>query len=445
MKKVLILAYDFPPYKTVGAMRPAGWYKYFNEFGVYPIIVTRNWNVVSNDLLDYHRESVTKKLIYEKDQGGEIIKTPYSKNISDRLLLKYGKNKFKIFRKAISAIYEIGQYLFKIGTKQNLYVGAKEYLSHNHVDAIIATGSPHILFKYASDLSKEFNTPWIADYRDPWSQSKSRSFYGLLTRWNKYFEKKYTKNSLFATTVSEFCQAQIVSNYSKPIHVIRNGYDDEVFRDNEKYKQPKTLTIAFAGTIYKWHPIEKFLSVIEELILSGHRINLKFIGVNNSDRIKTFIKTKDSLKSCIQLLPKLSGDDYVKSLSESNLLLLFNDYSLIGTKIYDYIACNREVLMCFSEEIKGSTNEIPYFGREIENISNSVQADLIKQTNSGVAIKNAFELKALLIERIKNLESEGKINCNAIDTHKLSRRFQTMLFAELIQNINATQTQKLDF
>ncbi len=34
MKKVLILAYDFPPYVSVGGLRPYSWYKYFKEFGL---------------------------------------------------------------------------------------------------------------------------------------------------------------------------------------------------------------------------------------------------------------------------------------------------------------------------------------------------------------------------------------------------------------------------
>ncbi len=34
MKRLLILAYDFPPYVSVGGLRPYAWYKYLKEFGV---------------------------------------------------------------------------------------------------------------------------------------------------------------------------------------------------------------------------------------------------------------------------------------------------------------------------------------------------------------------------------------------------------------------------
>jgi len=41
MKRVLILAYDFPPYVSVGGLRPYAWYRYLHEFDVFPIVVTR--------------------------------------------------------------------------------------------------------------------------------------------------------------------------------------------------------------------------------------------------------------------------------------------------------------------------------------------------------------------------------------------------------------------
>ncbi|MFM7666825.1 MAG: glycosyl transferase family 1, partial [Bacteroidota bacterium] len=43
MKKVLIISYFFPPCNLTASNRIAGWKKHLPEFGIYPIIVTRNW------------------------------------------------------------------------------------------------------------------------------------------------------------------------------------------------------------------------------------------------------------------------------------------------------------------------------------------------------------------------------------------------------------------
>ncbi|MDY0217231.1 MAG: hypothetical protein RBS19_09780 [Bacteroidales bacterium] len=37
MEKVLILAYDFPLYVSVGGLRPYSWYKNFHEFEYFII------------------------------------------------------------------------------------------------------------------------------------------------------------------------------------------------------------------------------------------------------------------------------------------------------------------------------------------------------------------------------------------------------------------------
>ena len=146
MKKVLILAYDFPPYSSVGGLRPYSWFKYFKSFGAEPIVITRQWGKTIDNHLDYITSSKENKTIYENLDSGLILRTPYKSNLANRIYLKYGENKFSLLRKIISAYYEIGQYLFKIGPKKQIYYGAKEFLKNNKVDAIIATGDPFVLF-----------------------------------------------------------------------------------------------------------------------------------------------------------------------------------------------------------------------------------------------------------------------------------------------------------
>lgn len=190
MKKLLIIAYDYPPYVSVGGLRPHSWFKYFNQFGVYPIIVTRQWDNKYQNSLDYIAPSQTNEVVEEVFDNGTIIRTPYKPNLANRLLLKHGNNRFRVIRKLVSAYYEIMQYMLFVGPKAGLYHAAKTYLKNNKVDCIIATAEPFILFKYAAVLGKEFNTPWIADYRDPWSSNRDVQKNILLKYWFYYLEKR---------------------------------------------------------------------------------------------------------------------------------------------------------------------------------------------------------------------------------------------------------------
>ena len=61
MKKVLILAYDFPPNNSIGSQRPYSWYQHFINNQLYPVIITRHWdsNIISEiDCIFEHRSKL---------------------------------------------------------------------------------------------------------------------------------------------------------------------------------------------------------------------------------------------------------------------------------------------------------------------------------------------------------------------------------------------------
>ena len=63
------------------------------------------------------------------------------------------------------------------------------YLKKNPVDIIISTGPPHSMHLIALELKKRLNIPWLADFRDPWTNI---DFYKdlKLTRWADNKHKK---------------------------------------------------------------------------------------------------------------------------------------------------------------------------------------------------------------------------------------------------------------
>jgi len=442
VKNILILAYDFPPYVSVGGMRPYNWYRYFKEFGVNPVVITRQWSNHFGNQLDYIAPSDSNDLIIEETQYGSIYRTPYRPNLSNRLLLKYGEKKFKIFRKLISGYFEFTQYVFNVGPKKEIYYCAKEYLRKNKVDAIIATGDPFVLFSYASQLSDEFNIPWIADYRDCWVQDKTRSGNFLLKQWNAFFERKYIRNVFKITTVSSFIQKQLEQNITnKPFEIIHNGFDPEVKTKASKIlQQNNKMTIAFAGTIYKWHPMEDFLNVCNELINSSEikHFQLELYGINIPTEIGSIIdKRFPNLKSSVFIFPKLDNETLSNKLAQANAFLLFNDYSILGTKIFTYLGLKRKIILCFSEDTDAIDLKKKYYNlQEFDSESKMLQQEVIESTNSGVVVKNKAHLKQVLTDLNTELFETGKIECNSHGIENYSRKIQVEKLAGIIKSID---------
>src|SRR5574344_235022 len=310
MKKVLILAYDFPPYVSVGGLRPNAWYKYLKEFNIEPIVVTRQWSNDYGDERDYIAPSQSQNILYEVTQQGLIIRTPYKPSTSNQLYLKYGPNKYILLRKLLSAYYEFAQFLMNVGQKVNLYKAAQIYLKQQHVDCIIATGEPFILFKYAAKLSQKFHIPWIADYRDPWVENENRSSFFIQKKWNLFFERKYVNNAQAIITVSDFCRFKIQEHIrEKKFYIIPNGYDPEAI-DKVKEIQQKSdvLRFAFVGTIYNWHPLDSVLNVFHCFIAqqSDVKIEINFFGINNANSLKELLKQKyPNLEEFVHIIARM--------------------------------------------------------------------------------------------------------------------------------------------
>lgn len=439
MTKVLILAYDFPPYVSVGALRPYSWYKYLNEFRVYPVVVTRQWSNSFGSHLDYVAPGEVNGVIEEKTPKAHLIKAPYKPNLANRILLTYGDSKFVLIRKLVTGFYEYVQWIFTIGPKATIFKEADHYLSLNKVDVIIASGDPFILFKYASKLSKKYNTPWIADYRDPWSQGLQITNQWFKW-WNVFFEKRTLKSCSNIVTVSKFVQYQISSLLkNKRFTILPNGFDDESINEIKDLKQQNgELTIALSGTIYKWHPVNSFLSVFNEFIKENPnaKIKINFYGINNVSELSDFIdKNCDYIKNRIQITQRIPNAELLKIMAQHNVFLLFNYYSYMGTKIYDYLAMKRKILLCYSDDSEAKLLKANYYKIKEDSNHQNLQSELIIETNSGIIVKDKAHLKQVLIDLYNEFTENGFIACNSNGIEKFSRKIQTQKLAELIETI----------
>jgi hypothetical protein len=89
----------FSPYVSVGGLRPYSWFQYFHEFGVYPIVITRQWSNEHRNFLDYIAPSESEEVEVGEFAHGTIIRTPYTQNISNKMLEKYGKINMHLLEK----------------------------------------------------------------------------------------------------------------------------------------------------------------------------------------------------------------------------------------------------------------------------------------------------------------------------------------------------------
>jgi glycosyltransferase involved in cell wall biosynthesis len=411
--KCLILAYDFPPYNSIGAQRPLGWYKYLHFSGIYPIVVTRHWDAHISGTIDCIKPTKQTVIECQTDVCGTLVRVPFKPNLRDKMLLRFGTSRYTVLRKILTVIFQLFEFHFGLAdNKKCIYKAASNYIKSNRVDIIIATGEPFILFKYASKLSKKYKLPWIADYRDGWSTNYNRKapeklFYRIIERRLLASSSQIiTVSEAFANEISQIVPRKLVS-------VVKNGYFPEKF-ESITITRNKKLTIAFAGTLYPYQPIEMFA---EGLAMFKGKSNciLKFIGADfypeQSKRINNaFLRTGAFLETTGRL-PHIQA---IEQLASADILLLpaSSRHPQIYAKVFDYLALKKPIILF--EDDKSSLS------------------DIINTTQSGYICANALEIAAVLDKLYLQWETHGHIQCCSSNIEQYSRKEQTRLLAEIL-------------
>jgi len=428
MKKVLIITYYWPPSGGGGVMRWLKMSKFLPELGWQPIIYTPenpDPSVTDESLLkEIHPEIIEIKTpiwepydFYRKLTGkksGTKFKSGYISEASGG----DWKSRLSVFIRGNFLIPDPRKFWIKPSIKF-----LTKYLLENPVDLIISTGPPHSMHLIALGLKEKFDIPWIADFRDPWTDI---DFYHKLklTRLADKKHRKLEKRVLFAAdhvvTVSPGCATDLERIAQKKIEVINNGYDPTDY-DFEMPKLDKTFTISHFGAFNKdrnpsalWKAMNE-LSQTEPDFKSLLRIQL--IGQTDASIIDDI--KKNNLAENLILIDHLPHQEGLVQLSKSQVLLLpLNDApnvkGILPGKMFEYMALRRPILAL------GPTD--------------ADYAAILRETNAGIPLDfdNIQEIKNT-IQNYFQLFKENRLVAESNSYEKYSRKNLAAQFVNLIQ------------
>lgn len=426
MKKIIIFAHDFPPLTSIGAMRPESWFNNFIEFGLEPIIITRNWANNPNNYLDYYKLPENNVTSIEEYPNGTIIRAPFRPNLRDRLLVS---GKLPLLRKFLTICNDFFKFRsFKGDSTREMYFEALKYAKNNKIDFIFATGDPWVNFRYAYKLSKKINVMWACDYRDGWntdvsrqSQSKLLNFYKSIT--SGYYEKRIVNEAVFVSVsdpdVLERNKAFLKNNSSSFINPL-NGYDSNKIDSIKNVKQSDLkLTIGYAGTIYDFQRIDMFLnglySFINEYKLTPNEITCNFFGLNYNVKQKDRVLNHNiNLKPYINTTDRIPHNEVLENLLHSNLLLLLCSDEIVAlpAKLFEYFGLERKILVVKNDR--------------------SVVEKFMNDTNAGFLCNTEDDVKKSLSEAYNEFRENKKVSSRIINKEFYSRKNQDKILASHI-------------
>lgn len=357
LKKVLILTYSFPPSNHPSAHRADAWAKHLSSFGYYPIFITRNWDIPLKNTKDAYIPT-GDDIKHQKTDTYEVYYVPFRPTFREKLFVKWRNTNLNIPYLSLFFLEGIAEkFTNKVISFANIYDFARKYLKDNKdIQQLIITAAPFQLFKFAHLLHKEFNITWIADYQDDWTTNEliiDNLPKKILNQFNRIYEKKWLESATYITSVTPLYLKRTLQLLKKEGSVLYLGYDNiEQFKPIEN---KETFTIIYNGSLYNSQNVSIFINAFKKLIDSHpyNSIKLLFLGLafneQSSKRVQNLLKGYENYYTITE---RLSKEEYMGRMLGAQILLLIaygNLKGILPTKLYEYIACKKQILFCPSD------------------------------------------------------------------------------------------------
>ena len=335
MKKVLFIYYHFPP--IMGDWRSLGFVRLLPEFGWQPIVISAAESVKHEK--DY-------SLLEKVPDGIEVHRVGHHEPSME---WQYARRRLRIN-------YVFPDY-YKSWYSPALRE-ARKILQREKIDLIFSSSPPYTAAFIAMKLKKEFNIPWVAEWRDLWSKNDflnldyDRTLIKPLRQLQK-FQIRRGENDILKTAdktvvVSWYHRKQLSELQGvgdDEIEVVTNGYDESDFKELKAGAlYPNKLTIIFLGSIYPGFQevAPNFIKVVNEIhkdaevVFIGRRVEgMQEINMPNLTCILHLVREK--------ALAFASGSDFL-------LLMTLPPVKWIALKIFEYLRLGKPVLALVPED-----------------------------------------------------------------------------------------------
>jgi len=272
MKKVIMISYRFPPFAGAGVFRTLKFVKYLPDFNWKPLVVSANSSKFA---------PIDKTLLDEVSNKANVFRT-YT---VESKVYRYLPSIVGINRKW----YQVPDVF--IGWIPFALLKAKKVVKKEKPNVIYSTSPPITSHLIAMLLKGKTGLPWVADFRDPWTDNMLVSY---PTNFHRKIEEKiehkigkYADSIIFTmdSHMNHFLKKYPDISPKKCVY-INNGYDHEDFEDI-KVNKSKVFTLTYVGSFYNnITPI--FLLQALKKIIAKNKINRKkfrvmFIGKKSKE------------------------------------------------------------------------------------------------------------------------------------------------------------------
>ena len=354
-KRVLIITYYWPPSGGSGVQRWLKFAKYLPEAGWEPVIFTPE-----NPDFDLQDETLLKDISSDLEVIRFPIWEPYQlfaslkkqKTHPGRFLelpKRGALEKLAIWLRANMLVPDPRVFWVRPSVKF-----LSELVQSGQFQAVITTGPPHSLHLIGLQLKERFGLPWIADFRDPWSQWEFLDTLPMLSfirRRHEALEQKVLQQADVVVTISPTFQRDLERLSGRKIELVTNGYDpaDIPVDFTPPPKVANQLHLIYTGIIDAIrNPLPLMQALKDEFESTGEEVSWTFVG-KVSEQVQQQVQSDPWLQSHIHFAGYVSHQEVFDFYAKADALVLIltdtkNAKGNIPGKLFEYLATGLPIL-----------------------------------------------------------------------------------------------------
>lgn len=405
MKRVLLLAFYFPPRNNIACYRAGCFAKFLPQYDWLPTVVCQDWPA---DHPDYDPDYVGAL-----PESVEIhrVPAPPERGFHQRVWLR-----------------KLAPYLWPQRAPILWWQQARRkigsLLRTTRFDAIWATSDPLTPLALAQEAAGLAGLPWVADIRDCLNVQAFGSWYKR--PFFRYQERQLCRGASAVVTVSGGLAEALSQITGRPVSIIPNGFDPSLL---PHAVQPPTdlFTILYAGTLVVGRQDPRPLFDALQLCFErGHvpreAVEVLFLG-SNPESVKQVLSGVSGAVP-MRVLPRLPHRAALALQTRASVLLLLahsTERGVMTGKVFDYLAAGRPILAVPDDEHTTSR--------------------LLKSTGAGVALSHVEAIAGQVREWYGHWRSDPAFTLqrNETEISRYSREVQAGDLARLLNELTTGQ------
>ena len=298
----------------------------------------------------------------------------------------------------------------------------KEIVQMERIDALISSSAPVTSHIIAREIKRQTSIPWVADFRDLWTQNQVYSHGPIRKIFESRLEKNVISTADALVTVSVPLTDKLARFHKRDrgVYSIPNGFEIHDANPVSTTVRP-VFSITYTGRVYPQMNPKMFFKALCNLI-SENTIKPEEIEVNFYGPYEDWVQEEINVYGLSHIVRQhgvIPRHEAIKRQAESQLLLLLKwqdpqELGIYSGKVFEYLAAQRPILA-------------------VGGVSDVVD-DLMNETNAGLCVSRIEDIKAAIMEFYQEYKLTGQVTfqgsqskINTYSHQEMAHRFSNIL------------------